>query len=133
MRHAVLSDSGPLYAAADIDDENHDRAHAELSRIDQEGLGVLIPYPILLESYTLVQRRLGLQFAQSWLGDVTEGSSLINPTPDDYAAAARTIKHYSDQSLTLFDTVLARLSEQSSTPVWSYDHHFDVMGVEVWR
>jgi hypothetical protein len=35
--------------------------------------------------------------------------------------------------LTLFDTVLAAMSDWLEAPVWTFDHHFDVMQANVWR
>ena len=52
---------------------------------------------------------------------------------DDYHAAMSRIQRYRDQAFTLFDVVLAILSERLALPVWTYDHHFDVMRVPVWR
>lgn len=52
---------------------------------------------------------------------------------DDYFRAAQTVRSFEDQPLTLVDAVLAQLSMRLSAPVWTYDHHFDVMGVTVWR
>jgi predicted nucleic acid-binding protein len=67
------------------------------------------------------------------LGEVRDQASLVNPSAQDYEAAADLISGYPDQRLSLFDAVTAVLSEQLGLPVWTYDHHFDVMQVEVWR
>ncbi len=40
---------------------------------------------------------------------------------------------YQDQDLSLFDAIAAVVSERLSLPVWTYDYHFEVMRVEVWR
>lgn len=40
---------------------------------------------------------------------------------------------YPDQSITLFDAILAVLSDRLALPIWTFDHHFDVMGSDVWR
>jgi hypothetical protein len=40
---------------------------------------------------------------------------------------------YPDQSITLFDAILATLASPLSLPVWTYDHHCDTMRVDVWR
>ncbi len=90
-------------------------------------------YPTLLEAYTLVMRRLGVPVARRWLGEALEGCGLLNPTSDDYLEAAGRIGAFADQPITLFDSVVALLSERLGMPVWTYDHHFDLMRVEVWR
>lgn len=64
---------------------------------------------------------------------MTRGASFVNLTADDYLQATELIARYSDQPLTLFDGILAVLSDQIGIPVWSYDHHFDILRVERWR
>ena len=92
-----------------------------------------VPVPILCESYSLVLYRLGTKRAQAWLEEIRGRASMVNPSNQDYEAAADLISEYPDQRLSLFDAVTAILSERLGAPVWTYDHHFDVMRVEVWR
>jgi hypothetical protein len=33
----------------------------------------------------------------------------------------------------MFDAVTAGTSRRLGLPGWTYDHHFDVVGVEMWR
>ena len=133
MRGIVLADTGPLYAARAPNDTNHGRAHDELARLRAQNLKVVVPYPILLESYSLVMRKLGNTEAHALLAEVTSTSILTNAMEDDYKDATVTILPYRNQDLTLFDTVLAAMSDRLEAPVWTFDHHFDVMRVSVWR
>jgi predicted nucleic acid-binding protein len=48
-------------------------------------------------------------------------------------AAVKKVSRYPDQKITLVDAIVAVLSEKMNLPVWSYDYHFDVMGIPVWR
>ncbi len=130
---SVLADTGPLYALVDPDDQHHLRAQGELTELTTQGATVLVAFPTLLESYTLVLRRLGLQVAQNWWDEIITGAGLVNPDREDYLAAGRRAQSFSDQTITLFDAVVAVLSERLETGVWTYDHHFDVMRVGVWR
>jgi predicted nucleic acid-binding protein len=57
----------------------------------------------------------------------------MNPTPDDFREAASLVRRYRDQSLSMFDAVAAVVGSRLSLPIWTYDHHFDVVRVEVWR
>jgi predicted nucleic acid-binding protein len=133
MRRAVLADTGPLYAAVDRDDAYHGQAQEELGRLEHEGRRVVVAYSTLLESYTLILRRLGFNVVHTWLDDVLRGAALVNPTVDDCMAATARVAQYPDQPLTLFDTVLASISARLAWPVWTYDHHFDLLGTPVWR
>jgi predicted nucleic acid-binding protein len=133
MTRAVLADTGPLYAAADPEDAHHGRAHRELKRLARERRDVVVAYPTLLEAYTLVLYRLGKQAASNWLNDILSGSALLNPNPEDYRSAVRRLARFEDQPITLFDGTVAAMSDRLGLEVWTYDHHFDLMGTAVWR
>lgn len=129
----MLADTGPLYALADHDDGLHARARRERDLLEGDELFSLAAAPVLIEGYNLVLHRLGMAPAQTWLAELAAGAGLINPTIDDYLAAASRVGRYADQAMSLTDGVLAELSDRLSMPVWTFDHHFDVMGVDVWR
>ena len=101
--------------------------------MNSEGIGVAVAYPTLCECYSLVLYKLGAVTAQGWLGEIEGGSFLMNPTPEDFREAASLIRGYQDHSLSMFDAVIAVVGRRLSMPVWTYDHHFDVVRVEVWR
>jgi predicted nucleic acid-binding protein len=130
--HAVLADTGPLYAAVDPRDEFHEQAVAELGKLARDKRRIVVAYPILLEAHNMVLRRLGKSTAIDWLADMA-GATLINPTPEDYLHAMAGVEALADQSITLFDATVAVLAKRLRLDVWTYDHHFDVMRVPVWR
>ena len=72
------------------------------------------------------------RLATDWLTDIAD-TSLINPTPDDYRQAEAKFRGLSDQPITMFDAVAAVVATRLRLQVWTYDHHFDVMRVGVWR
>lgn len=130
---AVLVDAGPLYALADPDDEWHDRAGGELYLIEDRRLQLVVPWPVLQEAYTLVMRRLGVARAHTWLAETVAGTAQISPRRQDYEDAADRIRRFSDQEITLFDGLLVSLGSYLDLPVWTFDHHLDVLGAQVWR
>lgn len=132
MRQAVLADSGPLYAALDPHDAHHEQAQAQLRRLASDRCEIAISFPTLLETYTLVLFRLGKNVALRWLSEM-DSAAFVNPTKEDYHQAAARLSTMPDQSITLFDATSAILSLRLAIPVWTYDHHFDVMRVPVWR
>jgi predicted nucleic acid-binding protein len=133
VRYGVLADAGPLYAALDPNDRHYRRARRELERLEDDRQIVALPYPTLAETHALVLRRLGRETARRLLASVSTGTATVNPEPPDYRDAIALLDLYLDQEITIFDAVLAVLSRRLETPVWTYDHDFDVMGVEVWR
>ena len=132
MRAAVLADTGPLYAAADPDDAHHKRAQRELKKLAASRREVVVSYPTLLEAYTLVLFRLGKDAALKWLEEMAS-AALVNPSADDYRQAVDKVKSLKDQPITLFDALVASLANRLNLEVWTYDYHFDVMRVNVWR
>jgi predicted nucleic acid-binding protein len=60
-------------------------------------------------------------------------AALINPSAEDYRHAVLRVQSLKDQSITLFDALVATLASRLGLEVWTYDHHFDVMRAVVWR
>jgi len=86
----------------------------------------------LLEAYSLLLFRLGRDAASDWLTEVAD-AALVNPTPEDYRQALATIRALDDQPITLFDATVAALAARLGLPVWTYDRHFELMRIKVWR
>jgi predicted nucleic acid-binding protein len=122
-----------MYALVDPSDQYHARAQRELKRLGEEQRGILVAYPLLMESYTLIMRRLGWDVARKWLEEIRAGAGMITPAARDYEAAVRRVQSQPEGTVTLFDALLAGLSEHLRVPVWSYDRHFELMRVSVWR
>ncbi len=132
MKRAVLSDVGPLYAAADGSDAHHQQALRQLQKLARDRREVVVPYPTLLEAYSLVLFRMGANAAFKWLTYMAD-ASLVNPTPEDYREAVARVRALPDQRITLFDAVVAVIATRMKLEVWTYDQHFEVMRVAVWR
>jgi predicted nucleic acid-binding protein len=132
VRNAVLADAGPLYAAVDPSDLHHQQALRELERLSRDHSDVIVSFSTLLEVHSLVLRKIHRSFALQWLHEMAD-ATLINPTPEDYRQASTRLADFRDQSITLFDATVAILAWRTGLPVWTYDHHFEVMRVPVWR
>lgn len=130
---AILVDTGPLYAAAIASDQYHARAQEELTWINRTALPVFALYPIVAEAYSLILRRVTPPTAHAWVDDLLERVNLLNPTAEDYHEAVRLVQRYKDQGLSLFDALLAVVSDQLDVAVWTFDSDFDMMRVTVWR
>jgi predicted nucleic acid-binding protein len=132
MIRGVLADTGPLYAANDEGDAHHPLALRQLKELARDRREVLVAYPILLEAYSLLLYKLGRHAASNWLAEVSD-ASFLNPAPEDYARGLIMVQALPDQSITLVDATLAALATRMGLDVWTYDHHFDVMRVGIWR
>ena len=134
MMRAVLADTGPLYAAVDPDDARHKQSLNESGQTcRRERWQVAVAYPTLLEAYSLVLFKSGRQTASAgsarWLT-----RRLVNPDAEDYRKAVHAgCGHSPIRTITLFDGTVAALAERLGFAVWTYDHHFDVMRMGVWR
>jgi uncharacterized protein len=129
----VLTDTGILYALVDPSDQYHNRAKRELKEATKFFMSLIVPYPIALESYSLVLRKLGGRVAQRWLQELQEGFAFLSPTSSDYERAMRLSRRYPDQKLSLFDCLMSELALELSIPIWTFDAHFDIIATPVWR
>jgi predicted nucleic acid-binding protein len=132
VTRAVLADSGPLFAIADDTDSLHERAIRDFELLARDRREILVPYPILLETYTLALFSLGQKSAAEWLSQILS-AVFISPTSDDYRRAATQVLALPDQSITLVDATVAAVAGRLGLQVWTYDYHFDVMRVSIWR
>jgi predicted nucleic acid-binding protein len=132
MIRTVLADTTPLYAAIDPSDEYHLQARAEIEYLAEDGWEVAVILPTVMEAYSLTLRKLGSVAALRWLGEINTYAGYIVPEGEDYSIALTRIHRYSDQDITVFDTLLCAVSARLSLPVWTYDHHFDVLGATRW-
>jgi predicted nucleic acid-binding protein len=132
MTRGVLADTGPLYAVADEGDAHHKRALRELQKLMRERREIVVAYPILLEAYSLILFRLGRRAASTWLSQIVS-APFVDPISDDYRRAMDRVHTLPDQSITLIDATVAAMANRLKLPVWTYDHHFDVMKTPVWR
>ncbi len=129
----IIADTGPLYAAFDPSDQYHNRVQEQMQRIEEEDLSVIIIYSTVLEAYSLVLQRFGVELALVFLQQLLEAAELINPSLKDYLEAIEKVNRYPDQKISLFDAVTAVTAERLNLAVWTYDYHFDVMCIPVWR
>jgi predicted nucleic acid-binding protein len=60
-------------------------------------------------------------------------TTFVLPETSAFDAAFRLVQRYHDQPIALADALVAVISQQLASPVWTYDCHFDVMQIERWR
>jgi hypothetical protein len=104
----------------------------EARRIKRKRLVVIITTPVLLETYNLILQRSYAAAAHAWLMDTSEESFLSPRAEDDHRAVGR-IQGNDDQRIPLNCAVIDELGDSFEMPVCTFDRHFDVMHVQVWR
>lgn len=129
----VLADTGPLYAAADPTDSMHGRSLQEQNRLEVQSLRAVVSYATLQEAHGLILRKLGPSQARAFLRDLLRTTVFIAPIEEDHRKAVGRVLRYPDQDISMADAVNAEISDRLQIPMWTYDHHFDVMGSNVWR
>ena len=99
----------------------------------EANVSTLVPLSVLTETHSLVLYRLGLSVARRWLQEVFDSAGVVIPIHDDLLIAHQVLERYGDQPISLVDAMTAAMSQRLRLPVWTYDHHFDVMQMDVWR
>jgi uncharacterized protein len=104
----AVVDAGPLYAAADADDDDHERCRVALARAD---LRLVIPALVVAEATYFVGRRLGARAEAAFL----RGLGLFDvegPAPEDFQRIAELVDTYADFPLGGTDASVIALAER---------------------
>lgn len=107
----AIVDAGPLYAAVDLDDDDHARCVAVLERSDLE---LVVPALVVAEVTYLVGRRLGPAVEAAFL----RGLAVLEveaPSAVDWAAIAGLVERYGDFPLGGTDASVAVLADRLET------------------
>ena len=56
--NGIIVDTGPLYAAYDPSDRYHAQAISEVQRLEAQNFTVILHYPVMLETHSLILKRL---------------------------------------------------------------------------
>ena len=118
----VVVDTGPLYAAADLDDADHD---ACVNALEAPGRRLVIPALVVTEAAYLVAHRMGARAEATFLRGL-EGLDVEAPTPSDWPRIARLVEKYADFPLGATDASVVVLAENLRAEyVLTLDHrHF---------
>ncbi len=104
----AVVDAGPLYAAADADDDDHEASVAALARGD---LRLVIPALVIAEATYFVGRRLGAPAEAAFLRGFTS-VDVEAPAPEDFDRIAQLVEQYSDFPLGGTDASAIALAER---------------------
>lgn len=124
---ALICDTGPLYAAMDIADQDHDACARLLETTSEQ---VLVPAPVVVELDWLAGQRLGPDAFLSFLADTQEGRiEVINVETQDYERIRELLDRYRDLALGFVDAAVLAIVERRDEPkLATLDHrHFTVV------
>ena len=123
---ALLLDTGPIVAALDEDDPEHDRCLALLTGGDDR----LVPSPILAEVDYWLSKLGSLRAWADFAADISGGAyRLIHPSEADLIRAAELELVYADLRLGFVDASIIALAERlNETRIATLDRrHFSVV------
>lgn len=107
----AVVDAGPLYAAADETDANHEASLATLERGDLE---LVIPALVVAETTYLIARRLGPSAEARFLAALVD-YAVDAPTAADWPRIAELVEAYDDFPLGGTDASVVALAERLDT------------------
>ncbi|HEY2718253.1 MAG TPA: PIN domain-containing protein, partial [Solirubrobacteraceae bacterium] len=113
MTSLAVVDAGPLYAAADADDQDHLASIAALSRTD---LRLVVPALVVAEATYFVGRRLGAAAESRFLLGIRD-LDIEGPSREDFTRMAELVDQYADFPLGGTDASVIALAERLGAPV----------------
>jgi predicted nucleic acid-binding protein len=124
---ALILDTGPLFAAMDRSDADHDRCAA---LVDGANEPVVIPAPVIVEIDWLSGRRLKAEAFLSLLQDIQEKRIAVEELRiADYERARELVDRYRDLPLGFVDAAVLSIVERlGEAKLATLDHrHFGVV------
>ena len=123
----IIWDTGPLFAAADVDDRDHSRC-VELMR--RTPVPLLMPVPVLTEVGYLLEREKGARAEAEFLRSIRMGQVVIVPlTAADLDRMVELVEAYGDFPLGLVDASVVAVAERlNADAIATLDRrHFSVV------
>jgi uncharacterized protein len=108
----AVVDTGPLYAALDLDDDNHEASAETLRR---PGLRLVIPTLVVAEVSYLAATRMGANVEASFIAGLAD-LDIEAPLPQEWTRIAELIQLYGDFPLGATDASVVALAERLQTP-----------------
>ncbi len=107
---ALICDTGPVYAALDRSDRDHDACASLLEQAEEP---LVVPAPVVVEVEWLATSRLGAGPFDAFLGDVEDGAIDVEElSGEDYRRIRELCRRYGDLSLGFVDAAIVAVAER---------------------
>jgi predicted nucleic acid-binding protein len=127
----VFVDTSALLAILDADDANHGEARKVWQALLSRDATLLSTNYVILETFALVQHRLGLEALSTFLSDVAAVLSLRWVDAQVHAAAVAALLIARRRKLSLVDCVSFEIARQSGVEIaFAFDRHFAEQGFQ---
>jgi predicted nucleic acid-binding protein len=113
MTSLAVVDAGPLYAAADADDQDHDASRIALSRTD---LRLVVPALVVAEATYFIGRRLGDAAEGKFLRGIAS-LDVEGPSAEDFTRMSELVEKYANFPLGGTDASVVALAERLDAPI----------------
>jgi predicted nucleic acid-binding protein len=126
----IVSDTGPLVAAALVNDDDHHACVEMFTGLHLARRELLVPAPVVAEVGYLLQREAGADVEAMFLESLAEGDlTPVELTADDYRRAAEFVRRYADLPLGTTDACVIAMTERLRlTEIATLDRrHFSVV------
>ncbi len=127
---AVFADTSALYALLDADDENHVRSAETWRRqITGSDENMVTTNYVLVETFALVQSRLGLEAVREFQESIVPVLSVEFVTPETHRLGIAALLAASRRGLSLVDCVSFEvMRDLGIKSVFTFDSHFRQYG-----
>ena len=129
---SVFIDTSAFLALLDRDEINHTAASAVWTRLLADDETLVATNYILVESYALIQRRIGLDAVRTFTTDFVPLLEMEWAGPDVHAAAVSALLVAFRRDLSLVDCVsFETMRRRGISRAFAFDRHFTTQGFDV--
>lgn len=122
---SIFVDTSAFLAVLDAAEQNHASAKAIWERLLLRGEQLVVTNYILLETFALVQRRLGLEAIRTLQQDIVPLLQVHWVDEADHSAGVATLLAANRRQLSLVDCISFDTMRRSGLDtVFTFDHHF---------
>lgn len=131
----VFLDTGAFIARFIQNDQHHQQAVKSWELLQDEDARCVTSNFVLDETFTLLGRRAGHQFAYQRALNIyaSRSLSIIRPDLEDEMNALRYFEKYADQGVSFTDCIsFAMMDRMRIKRVFTFDKHFSWAGYQIW-